>query len=237
MIKKIILTCLTIACTSSAFAGLTRIEQAILQKIKTNNANIPTPTSISTTEINGLFEVFAGGEIFYTDETAKIFIFGGNMIQMEEQRNLTQESKDKLLHVDVNSINESHGIIEKRGDGSGKLFVFSDPFCPYCQKIEEELAKLDNVTIITLMLPRPEARATAESIWCADDKYELWTKWMIKKQQPTAKSCANPIDDIKKFADQNNIYSTPTLVSRDGRRITGLASVGTITKFITTGAK
>ena len=232
MIPKTALTLLAIAYTTTALAGLGRTEHTIIEAIKANHPSIPTPTSISTTEIPGVFEVFAGGDIFYTDEKAKFFIFGGNMIQMQDKKNLTQERKDKLLQIKPESINESHGIIEKKGDGSKKLFVFSDPFCPYCQKIEGELSKLDNVTIVTFMLPRPEARVTAESIWCSDNQHESWVNWMTNKKQPITKSCVNHIDDIQKFATENNINSTPTLFASDGRRLSGLVPATSIINFM-----
>ena len=51
------------------------------------------------------------------------------------------------------------------GDGSRVLAVFSDPRCPYCNALDEELAKLDNVTVYTFLLPwlGPESRPAAEA--------------------------------------------------------------------------
>src|SRR5439155_18507148 len=53
-----------------------------------------------------------------------------------------------------------------RGDGTRVVAVFSDPNCPYCKVLDGELAKLDNVTLYTFLVPwiSPD-RTAAETAW------------------------------------------------------------------------
>ena len=40
-----------------------------------------------------------------------------------------------------------------RGDGKRQLYVFEDPDCPYCKKFEEQLPKINNVTLHIFLYP------------------------------------------------------------------------------------
>jgi thiol:disulfide interchange protein DsbC len=38
-------------------------------------------------------------------------------------------------------------ITSSRGNGRRKIAILSDPNCAYCRRLEEDLAKLDDITI------------------------------------------------------------------------------------------
>ena len=55
----------------------------------------------------------------------------------------------------------------KGGGCAGRSRCSAIPNCPYCKLLDDELAKLDNVTIYTFLLPwvSPESRRAAEAAW------------------------------------------------------------------------
>jgi thiol:disulfide interchange protein DsbC len=44
---------------------------------------------------------------------------------------------------------------------------------------------------------------------------------MVEGKEITGGGCATPIDDIAKLAASLSIHGTPTIISRDGRKISG----------------
>lgn len=117
----------------------------------------------------------------------------------------------------------------KSGNASRKLAVFSDPDCPYCQQLELELARLDDVTIYIFPFPltqlHPNAATIAHKIWCASDRATAWHDYLIQKTEPNnAGDCENPIEDNIKLGQSLNVQGTPTLILSNGELITGIGS-------------
>lgn len=240
-IKSIALACtLALATISAAHAGLGRSTDQELQAaaklpaiIKERFPDIPPVKFAATTLIPGLYEVLIGGQIAYTDESASYFVFNGTMVHLPTKTNITQNRLNELLKIDISSLDVKDAIIHTKGIGEHKLFVFSDPHCPYCHQLENELAKMENVTITTFMFPRPAARELAISIWCAEKPDEAWVNWMTKKTPPPDKTCDNPIERNLALVKKIQVSSTPTLFAPDGRRHSGYIPASEIIKFIT----
>ena len=125
----------------------------------------------------------------------------------------------------------------KKGDGSRKLAVFTDPDCPYCKKIETELQDVDNVTIYYFMLPidklHPNARKKAAIVWCSKDKATAWYDMMLKAKNPEGDStCDTPLDQISKFASMFRISATPTLINDAGAIMEGAPRKAQLQSFM-----
>ena len=93
---------------------------------------------------------------------------------MRTQQDLTaakftqsEETPGEARQVNFATLPLQDAVKVVKGDGSRLLAVFSDPRCPYCKALDEELAKLDNVTVYTFLLPwlGPESRPAAEALW------------------------------------------------------------------------
>ena len=108
-----------------------------------------------------------------------------------------------------------------KGDGSRLLAVFSDPRCPYCKALDEELAKLDNVTVYTFLLPwlGPESRPAAEALW-AD-------------AVPDRANDTTVLDRNLKLASQLGLRGTPMLIASDGRVSEGARSAEALDAWLT----
>jgi hypothetical protein len=126
-----------------------------------------------------------GRNLAYVGSDARYFLFG-HLYDMREQRDLTADRLEAARRIDFASLPLADAITTVRGDGSRVLAVFSDPDCPYCRKLEQELAKLDNVTVHTFLYPlgelHPEARQRAIAVWCAPDRAAAWKALMLERQ-------------------------------------------------------
>jgi thiol:disulfide interchange protein DsbC len=179
---------------------------------------------VQTSEIPALYEVTMGKNSAYTDATGRYFVFG-HLYDMKTQRDLTAERMKKLQRIDFSQLPLGDAIKTVRGKGERVLAVFSDPDCPYCKRLEAELDKLDNVTLYIFPYPleglHPEAVDKAVAVWCAPDRARAWVDLMKTGKIPARRNCENPIQRNIQLAQRLGINGTPTMLSADGRMLSG----------------
>lgn len=187
----------------------------------------PKATIESITRIGDadIYEIFVDGEIFYSDSGFN-YLFDGSLIDPKRMANLTEEAKMRKLAVPFDQLPLDLAFKKVKGNGSRKIAVFSDPDCPYCKRLEQSLAAIDNVTIYTFLYPleqlHPNAPEISRSIWCSSDKAKAWDDYMLRKTAPKAAgSCKNPVDKIVRYGQEKQIKGTPTLFFADGSRVPG----------------
>lgn len=183
-------------------------------------------TDVRKSKVVGLYEVVMGNNIAYTDDTGRYFIFG-SLFDMREQVDLTAQRRQAGRKTEFPSQFLSNAIKTVKGDGSRVVAVFSDPDCPYCKRLEGELARLDNVTIYTFMYPleqlHPEAKTKAIAVWCSKDREQAWNQLVLTGAAPKLTACANPINDNLVLGSRLGVTGTPTLIALDGRVLPGAA--------------
>lgn len=226
-----------IAVTSLAWAAdpdpVAHIEAAL-------KAAYPATTfrDIRPTPLPGIYEVSMGRNLAYVGSDGRYFLFG-HLYDMREQRDLTADRLEAARRIDFASLPLADAITTVRGNGARVLAVFSDPDCPYCRKVEQELAKLDNVTVHTFLYPlaelHPEARQRAIAVWCAPDRAAAWQALMVNGKAPSAAECAHPIDRNIALARKLGVEGTPALFEIRGRHLAGAAPAQRIEAFLTAG--
>jgi len=202
-------------------------DEAQIRKVieaKTGGARIE---SIKPALLLGLYEVVIrtqdGPQIVYTDAQATGIILG-SIYDVKQDRNLTDERMNKLLAVKFNSLPLQDAVKIRRGSGRRVLVMFSDPYCPACQKFEQELAQVGDITIYVFMYPviHPELARQSKAIWCSPDRAKAWLDLALRGKRPTADAdCANPIEKNLILGHRLGVNSTPTLFLADGERVRG----------------
>lgn len=180
--------------------------------------------SVTQTPYLGLYEVVVDGEIFYTDEKAKYF-FMGHIVDAKERVSLTSERMQQIRdsrRIALDTLPLDRAIKTVKGNGKRTLIVYSDPNCPYCKKLEKELANVTDVTIQTLLYPILNgSMKTAEAIWCSEDRVKAWDDFMLRSVAPASKSCDAPLQILLESGRQNQVTGTPTLIFADGSVVPG----------------
>lgn len=190
---------------------------------------------IIATPYPGLYEIDFDKRIAYTNAQGS-FLFVGNLIDVASGKILTQQRLRELTAISFTGLPLELAIKTVHGKGTRSLAVFSDPLCPYCRKQEEELAKLDDVTVYTFLTPfervHPGATSKARAIWCARDPARAWQAYMLKGEEPAAASCADPIGKLVELGDKLGFNSTPTLVFADGAVVASVRSAAQIERLM-----
>ena len=199
--------------------------------------------SVVKTPYPGLYEVFMGGQIIYTDEKLSFLIAEGRLVDPKTKRDITGERMEELTKIDFNSLPLEQAIKVVKGNGSRKLVVFSDVDCPYCKRLEQnELSNVTDVTIYTFLYPlvqlHPDSAAKSKSIWCATNRVKAWNDWIFNNELPTKTgNCEVPLEKIGDLAKKIGVTSTPTLIFADGKRMMGAQPYKEIEKYMQAAKK
>lgn len=185
---------------------------------------------VKATPLPGIYEVVMGRNVAFVEESGRYFIFG-RLFDMESQEDITSVTEPSApakqnQKVDFGTLPLGSSIKTVKGDGSRVLAVFSDPDCQYCRKLEQELNKIDNVTIYTFLMPleqlHPQARSKSDAVWCAKDRSAAWKTLMVSGKAPSSvKGCEAPHAIVSEIAEKLGISGTPFLVAGDGRTMPG----------------
>jgi len=226
----------TLLISATAQANESVIRKTLAQQFP--GANI---ASVTKTPYSGLFEVYLDGQLIYTDAKAQ-YVFTGDVIDLKNRTNLTQARLNKLQAVKWDTLPLNNALKVVKGKGERKLVVFSDVDCPYCRKFEEELTKVDNITVYTFLYPieglHPKAVQTSKQIWCAPDRNKAWDDYITRGTVPNnAGTCANPVDATIALGNQLKVSGTPTLIFANGQRVPGMVPAAQLERLLAANAK
>jgi thiol:disulfide interchange protein DsbC len=198
---------------------------AISQALEAALPNAKVQTVRQLAAVPGLFEVVTSSGIVYTDSKGELLL-AGKLVDVRTKEDITARRWGEVQGIDFRSLPFSKAIKTVRGSGKREIAVFADPLCPFCQKLEQALAELTDVTIYTFLFPleevHPGARQKSVRLWCADQQALAWAEWMTESVMPRNGACdANPVAELLELGKQLKVSSTPTLFLANGRRIEG----------------
>jgi len=182
-----------------------------------------------TPYFGGLYEVLLGDQMIYTNKEVT-HILAGALYDARDMpngmRNLTDARTRELNRVDVATLPLSYSFKRVKGNGGRVLYLFSDIECPFCERIEQTLRDIDDVTIYTFLLPldslHPNAMRKSKTIWCAKDRAKAWEAYYATKKLPDNKGdCETPIEKIQQLAQGYGIRGTPGMILADGTILSG----------------
>jgi thiol:disulfide interchange protein DsbC len=192
---------------------------------------------ISPSGVDGMLEVLMeDNRIVYSDISGK-HVFNGHLFDLDTHEDLTERRIEALTRIDVKQLPLADAFDVVRGNGKRQLYLFEDPDCPYCKKFEEQLPKINDVTMHIYLFPlvslHPHAYEHALGVWCATDRQKAWADKMLKGIDPPAVAkCANPIDRNLALGDKIHIEGTPTIVFADGRVRAGMMSAEDLERML-----
>ena len=218
---KFVTAAVLAACTFGAFAQEAVIRKNLAERVP----QLQQIDEISKTNVPGLYEIRANGsEIYYTDAQAN-HLFQGNLLDIRQKRNLTEERIEKLTSINFNALPLADAFTVVRGKGERKLAVFEDPNCGYCKRFERDLQKIDNVTVYMFLLPilGPDSMEKSKAIWCAKDRGQVWQDYMVRdKALPTGATCdVAALTRNIELSRKHRINGTPALIFTNNQRVPG----------------
>lgn len=146
----------------------------------------------------------------------------------------------QVTSVDVTTIPVENAVIMGNPKGSKKLYIFTDPDCPYCRKGHVELQKLakiaPDVAIHIMLFPlpmHPGAYDKSRAIFESKSLEQLDNAFDGKEIAKPAKEASKAaIDANIKFGNKNGITGTPTMIMPNGKVEVGLRDAETLKKML-----
>lgn len=188
----------------------------------------------------GFHYVVKDGEVLFVRDDMSVLI-SGNVIDLATNRSMVADIKARNpRRVDLSKLNVADAI--HFGQGSKRLYVFSDPDCPYCRTLQPEIDKLHDVEVFVFPFPltglHPGAKDVASAIWCQPDRAAAWDDYLVRHIAPKSVAiCANPIERNIALATSIGLRATPSLVLPNGVVIEGGAMADRIQAQIAEASK
>jgi thiol:disulfide interchange protein DsbC len=180
-------------------------------------------------------DVESGGRkgILYLDSSGK-YMIQGVIVDLETKSNLTKDRYGEVVKkygefgkVDLSQIPLDDAIVMGDKNAAHRVIIFSDPKCPYCEKLHQEMKKVikkrKDIVFFIKMYPLPMHKGSyeeAKAIVCAKS-LALLDDAFAKKPVPAAKCETKAVDDNIKLAEKLGIRGTPAVILPDGTLIPG----------------
>lgn len=225
-------TCLYLALLIPSVAAAS--EATVKQAMQKKYPDVQVET-VARTPIAGIYEVYAGGTVLYVDENVNYMIVQGRLIDVARRVDLTEERLRVLTAVKFDQLPLDLAFRMVKGNGKRKFAYFTDPNCPFCKRLDQELARVTDVTIYLFLYPilSPDSVEKAKAVWCSKDRGKVYSEMMLNGNPPkTAGTCDTPIEKILAYGRQKGISGTPTLFFADGQRQTGWIPADQIEKLL-----
>lgn len=175
----------------------------------------------------GFYAIINGGDVIYVRDDLSILI-AGEVMDLKSNRSLT--AKFRQVEVNLSELDPRDGIVI--GQGSRRVYVFSDPDCPFCRHLQSALSAVPDLQTVILPFPiagiHPDSKARAESIWCAKDKEKAWVDYLMRGEAPAPKTCANPIARNIALGQKLHVKGTPSVIFPDGTMVARALSASQI---------
>jgi thiol:disulfide interchange protein DsbC len=219
---------------------LSKTEAESLLKEITNNLQFKIE-AIEPAATKSFWEVVVdvGGKkgIVYVDYTKKYAILG-RLIELKDRKDLTRDRLSEFNKVDVSKIPLRDAIVMGDKKAAKKVIVFSDPDCPFCAKLHEEMKKVvaerRDIAFYIKMNPLPMHKGAyekAKAIVCAKS-LTLLDEAFAKKPVPKASCETTAVDDSMKLAKALGISGAPAIVMPDGRLVSGATDAKSLIAII-----
>jgi len=191
--------------------------------------------SVKETDIKGVFEVYvtAGPRkgLILMDGAGK-YIIQGQIVNINTRQPVVKHIKEfpppKVFKgVDVKSLPIDKSIVIGNRKGKDKVYVFTDPDCPYCRSLHPALGKLAQampeaaIHIFVYPLTSIHPKAYDKARYLLSHKDDIASLDAAFAGKPIPKPAGNEgkaeVDAIIRFANANGINGTPTVLGPDGQ--------------------
>lgn len=213
-------------------------EQAIRKTLATLQLEVPVE-SISTSQLNGLYEVkLKGGRVLYASPDGQ-FVMQGYLFQIRDGKpvNLTEKVEREAVAKTINAVPANQMVVFPAvGETKSHITVFTDTTCPYCQKLHAEVPALNRMGIEVryMAFPRQGLKSAGDeqlqAVWCSKDRKGTLEKMMSGKEI-TAGKCDNPVNGQFELGQSIGVSGTPAIILQNGQMIPGYQPAPQIAKL------
>jgi len=183
------------------------------------------------TEVDGVYMTRFGNKFAYLIEGGR-YVFIGDLVDLEQARNITEVSRRELIVNELAGFSENKRIIfPADNEELAVLSVFTDTSCGYCQQLHKEVKYLQEAGISVHYYPYPRGGnrgpgySDLKKVWCAEDKLKAMSiaKGAETGSLSSSATCdrADYVDDGYLLGNRIGVNGTPALYTSDGTKFNG----------------
>ncbi|TQV64190.1 MAG: DsbC family protein [Halothiobacillaceae bacterium] len=234
--KRLILAS-ALALTTSLPALADATADALAKTLKERMPGMPL-TSVTATPVPGIYEVVAGPDVVYMTGDAR-YMFQGALIDFEQRKNLTEARLTGIRADMLRQIKDEDTVIyAAEGETRYTITVFTDPSCPYCRKLHNEVPELNKqgVKVRYVLYPRAGLESpigkSSIGIMCAKDRKAELDK-SLGGQSVSLPACdKHPLARQLELGAQMGLEGTPFIVTDSGQVIPGYRPAAELVKML-----
>ncbi len=201
-----------------------QLEERLMQNLQRLFPSVDI-SQVNATPIEDIYEVVMDFDVVYMTSDAK-FILKGDMIDMQERRNLSEDVRLQKKSDSLKKIPEDEYIAFAPEKSKDTIYVFTDVSCFYCRKFHRDVLELNahNITVKYLAYPRGDRGSPVYqqmvNVWCAKDRPQALTDAKNGKLAK-ANDCKNPVTHQHALGKAMGVRGTPALFLESGHMIAG----------------
>lgn len=199
-----------------------------LLKMRLGTDQVEAPVA---TDIDGVYQTRFGNKFAYLIDGGR-YVFIGDLVDLENARNITETSRRALVTEELASFSEEKLIVfPAEGEELAVLNVFTDTSCGYCQQLHREVKYLQEAGISVHYFPYPRGGSRGpgyrdlKKVWCADDKPAAMSvaKGAADGTLSVSGDCADAryVDEGYTLGNRIGVTGTPALYTNDGTSFNG----------------
>ncbi len=184
------------------------------------------PQHIMASPIDGWYMIRKGAIVAYISSDGR-YLLQGDLIDLELQVNLSEESRDEARRLMMSEIPKEHMIIFSPEDVKYSISVFTDVDCTYCRRLHSQIDEYlaEGIEVRYLLYPRNGPRSaswvTAEQVWCSDDRNEALTLAKLDQEFQSRDCDASMVSTHYLMGQDVGLKGTPAIVFENGQLVSG----------------
>lgn len=201
-------------------------EQVIRKSLSQTMASLPIDT-LTPTPVKGIYQITSQGQVAYVTADGN-YLFAGNLLDLKNQVNLTEQVKNKERLAVLKTVPASHKVVyAAEGAKKATLTILTDPTCPYCEKLHREIPALQKagIEVQTILTPRAGAGSPgfveSSQIMCGKQQQADIDTAMARKPLTGAACQDAMINDNMQLAEKLGMSGTPYIILPDGSAVPG----------------
>jgi thiol:disulfide interchange protein DsbC len=184
------------------------------------------PENIYGSPIDGWYTIRRGSIVAYISTDGR-YLLQGDIIDLDEQVNLTEQSRS-LARADLMSgVADEEVIIFSPNQVKYSVSIFTDVDCTYCRRLHAQIEDYmaHGIEVRYLLFPRggPASSSwnTAEEVWCSADRANALTLAKLDRDFATSTCDATMVQNHYVMGQEVGLSGTPAIVLDDGELIAG----------------
>lgn len=223
-----------------------KTEAIILKRLRDARPDLQF-TDVEKSPIPSLYKVKINGQVSFVSADGE-FLIAGEMYQLKGNQlvNLQEREREEasiafeperaklLAAVSIDDM----VVFSPEGETKAFVHVFTDIDCGFCRRLHSQMDEFleKGIEVRYLAFPRAGARSPSaqklETVWCAENRTELMTRFKEGKNVKLAPCDVNPVGEQYLLGQQVGVTGTPSIILSSGKLVPGAVSAEYLARLL-----